>query len=320
MLMKALRIDNGVLQLTEIEIPQQRGEARVRVTMAGICNTDLEIIRGYANFNGTLGHEFTGVVEDSPDKLQIGRRVVGEINAGCGKCDLCLRRDPRHCLNRTVLGIHNRDGAFAEYLNLPPENLLVIPDAVSDRQAVFTEPLAAACEILEQVEIDGSQRVAIIGDGKLGQLIARVLASTGCDLILAGKHQSKLKLAADAGINVTEVERLKIDPAHRFDYVVEASGSASGLDLALNLTRPRGTIVLKSTFHGAVQIDTSRVVVDEITIVGSRCGRFENALKLLEAGSVDMEPLIAGEFELADGIDAVTEAQRPGALKVLLRN
>jgi threonine dehydrogenase-like Zn-dependent dehydrogenase len=320
MLMKALRIDNGVLQLTEIEIPQQRGEARVRVTMAGICNTDLEIIRGYANFNGTLGHEFTGVVEDSPDKLQIGRRVVGEINAGCGKCDLCLRRDPRHCLNRTVLGIHNRDGAFAEYLNLPPENLLVIPDAVSDRQAVFTEPLAAACEILEQVEIDGSQRVAIIGDGKLGQLIARVLASTGCDLILAGKHQSKLKLAADAGINVTEVERLKIDPAHRFDYVVEASGSASGLDLALNLTRPRGTIVLKSTFHGAVQIDTSRVVVDEITIVGSRCGRFENALKLLEAGSVDVEPLIAGEFELADGIDAVTEAQLPGALKVLLRN
>src|SRR5262245_56566819 len=231
MVMKALRIDNGVLQLTEIDIPQRRGEARVRVTMAGICNTDLEIIRGYANFNGTLGHEFTGVVEDSPDKLQIGRRVVGEINAGCGKCDLCLRRDPRHCLNRTVLGIHNRDGAFAEYLNLPPENLLVIPDAVSDRQAVFTEPLAAACEILEQVEIDRSQRVAVIGDGKLGQLIVRVLASTGCDLILVGRHGNKLKLAADAGINTTDVAQLKLDPAHRFDFVVEASGSASGLDL-----------------------------------------------------------------------------------------
>jgi threonine dehydrogenase-like Zn-dependent dehydrogenase len=320
MVMKALRIDNGVLQLTEIDIPQRSGEARVRVTMAGICNTDLEIIQGYANFNGTLGHEFTGVVEDSPDQLQIGRRVVGEINAGCGKCDLCLRRDPRHCLNRTVLGIHNRDGAFADYLNLPPENLLIIPDAVSDRQAVFTEPLAAACEILEQVEIDRSRQVAVIGDGKLGQLIARVLASTGCDLILLGKHASKLKLAADAGIKVTEVDRQKIDPAHRFDYVVEASGSASGLDLALNLIRPRGAIVLKSTFHGAVQIDTSRVVVDEITIVGSRCGRFENALKLLEAGRVDVEPLIAGEFELADGIDAMTEAQRPGVLKVLLRN
>lgn len=318
--MKALVSDKGVLRLADLDTPRRNDEALVRVTIAGICNTDLEIIRGYADFNGTLGHEFTGVVEDSPDKSQIGRRVVGEINAGCGHCDHCRRRDPRHCLNRTVLGIYQRAGAFAEYLNLPPENLLVIPDAVSDRQAVFTEPLAAACEILEQVEIDSSRRVAVIGDGKLGQLIARVLAATGCDLILAGKHANKLKLAADAGIEAVEVERMKIDPAHRYDCVVEASGSASGLALALALVRPRGTIVLKSTFHGAVQIDTARVVVDEITIVGSRCGRFEKALNLLETGSVDVEPLIAGEFALAQGLAAIAEAQRPGVLKVLLKN
>jgi 2-desacetyl-2-hydroxyethyl bacteriochlorophyllide A dehydrogenase len=318
--MKALRIDKGVLQLTDIDPPDRRGEALVCVTMAGICNTDLEIIRGYANFGGTLGHEFTGVVENSPDESQIGSRVVGEINAGCGKCDLCLQRDPRHCLNRTVLGIHNRDGAFAEYLTLPPENLMIIPDAVSDRQAVFTEPLAAACEILDQVAIDRSQRVAVIGDGKLGQLIARVLAATGCDPILVGKHTSKLKLASDAGINTIELDRMKIDPANRFDCVIEASGASSGLDLAVNLVRPRGTIVLKSTFHGAVKLDTSRVVVDEITIIGSRCGRFERALELLEAGVVDVEPLIASEFNLANGVAAMAEAQQPGMLKVLIRN
>jgi threonine dehydrogenase-like Zn-dependent dehydrogenase len=317
--MRALRIDKGVLRLTDIDIPDRGGEALVRVTMAGVCNTDLEIMQGYANFNGTLGHEFTGVVEDSPHESQIGRRVVGEINAGCGRCELCRQRDPRHCLNRTVLGIHNRDGAFAEYLNLPPENLLIVPDAVNDRQAVFTEPLAAACEILDQVVIDRTQRAAVIGDGKLGQLIARVLAPTGCDLILVGKHTGKLKLASDAGIKTIELNRMKIDPAARFDCVIEASGASSGLNLALDLVRPRGTIVLKSTFHGAVRLDTSRVVVDEITIVGSRCGRFERALELLEGGIVDVEPLIAGEFNLSEGVAAIAEAQRTGVLKVLMR-
>ncbi len=318
--MKALRIDKCLLQLTDLDVPDGGGEALVRVTMAGICHTDIEIMRGYANFNGTLGHEFTGIVVDSPDESQIGQRVVGEINAGCGRCDLCLQRDPRHCPNRTVLGIHNRDGAFAEYLKLPPENLLKIPDAVSDRHAVFTEPLAAACEILDQVKINQSQRVAVIGDGKLGQLIARVLAATGCDPILVGKHASKLKLASDAGISTIASDRMTIDTANRFDVVIEASGASSGLNLALDLTRPRGTIVLKSTFHGGVQLDTSRVVVDEITIVGSRCGRFESALELLESGAVDVEPLIAREFDLAHGVAAMAEAQQPGMLKVLLRN
>ena len=318
-MMKALRFENGKLHLAEIDTPHRSDEALVRVTMAGICNTDLEIVRGYASFNGTLGHEFVGIVEESPDKSQIGRRVVGEINAGCGHCDLCSQQDPRHCLKRTVLGIHTRDGAFAEYLSLPPQNLLSIPDEVDDRQAVFTEPLAAACEILDQVMISPNHRVAVIGDGKLGQLIARVLATTGCNPVLIGKHDDKLELAARAGVKTIELSKLKIDPSNRWDFVVEASGAPDGLKLALDLVRPRGVIILKSTFHGAVEIDTSRIVVDEISMIGSRCGRFEKALKLLAAGSVDVEPLIAAQFKLTDGLAAITEAQQPGVLKVLIK-
>ncbi len=318
--MKALRFENGELRLAEIKSARAINEALVRLTMAGICNTDLEIIRGYAGFSGTLGHEFVGVVEDSPDKFQIGRRVVGEINVGCGRCELCQIGDPRHCPNRTALGIHSRDGAFAEYLNLPPENLVFVPDRVSDRQAVFTEPLAAACEILDQVEISATHRTAVIGDGKLGQLIARVLATTGCDLTLIGKHTDKLELAAKAGIKPMALDKLKLDPAARFDFVVEASGAASGLQLALDLVKPRGAIMLKSTFQASVSLDTSRIVVDEISIIGSRCGRFEKALRLLEDGKVKVEDLIAGEFSLSDGVAAMAAARTPGTLKILLTN
>jgi threonine dehydrogenase-like Zn-dependent dehydrogenase len=316
--MKALRFENNALKLVDIALSRRDGEALVRVTMAGICNTDLEIIRGYADFSGTLGHEFTGVVEASPDKSQVGRRVVGEINVGCGHCKLCLRGDPRHCLKRAALGIHARDGAFAEYLSLPAQNLRFVPENVSDRQAVFTEPLAAACEVLDQVAIGPDSRVAVIGDGKLGQLIARVIATTGCDLTLVGKHAEKLALAARAGIRSVALADLTMNPASRFDFVVEASGSASGLRLALDLVRARGAIILKSTFQGEVSLDTSRIVVDEISLIGSRCGRFEAALDLLAAGQVDVEPLIAGEFKLADGLAAMEEAQRPGVLKILL--
>jgi len=319
----------------------------VRVTMAGICNTDLEVVRGYANFSGTLGHEFVGVVEASPDPSQIGRRVVGEINVGCGRCQTCRQQDSegdaRHCLNRTALGIHSRDGAFAEFLSLPPQNLLVVPDTVNDRQAVFTEPLAAACEILDQVEINVGHRVAIIGDGKLGQLIARVLATTGCDLTLIGKHFGKLELAAAAGIKTLRVNTgsssdlvepdvtnvatdtttrslpLPVPLRRLFDFVVEASGAPQGLQLAMELVKPRGAIILKSTFHGAVQLDTSRIVVDEISIIGSRCGRFETALRLLEKGNVAVEDLIAAEFKLSDGLAAMAAAQQKGALKILLK-
>jgi threonine dehydrogenase-like Zn-dependent dehydrogenase len=315
--MKALRFEQGAVKLADVAAPQARGEALVRVTLAGICNTDVEIVRGYANFSGTLGHEFVGVVEDSPEPSQIGQRIVGEINVGCGVCVGCLRHDARHCEQRTVLGIRGRDGAFAEYLNLPPENLRRVPDSITDHAAVFTEPLAAACAILEQVPLAATQHVAVIGDGKLGQLIALMLATTGCELILIGKHADKLELAAQAGIHTVALAELV--PGPRFDLVVEASGSAHGLALALDLVRPRGTIVLKSTFHGAVTLDTARLVVNEIKLLGSRCGRFEPALSLLADKRVNVEPFIASEFALTDGIAALQEAQRPGVLKVLLR-
>ena len=318
--MNALRITQGELQLADVDVPQRRGEVLVRVTLAGICNTDLEIARGYANFSGTLGHEFVGVVADSPDAAQIGQRMVGEINVGCGACAGCRassQGDARHCERRSVLGIRGRDGAFAEYLCLPPENLLRVPDSVSDHAAVFTEPLAAACAILEQVKLDSSQRVAVIGDGKLGQLIARVLATTGCALTLIGKHRDKLELAARDGIHTSALRELARGTP--FDVVVEASGSASGLQLALELVRPRGTVVLKSTFHGAATLDTARLVVNEIKLLGSRCGRFEPALELLAQRRVNVEALIAREFALADGLAAMREAQQPGVLKVLLR-
>ena len=316
--MKALRFENQQLHLADIPTPNRTGEALVRVTTAGVCNTDLEIVRGYANFSGTLGHEFVGVVEASPDPAQIGRRVVGEINAGCGQCALCQAGDPRHCAHRTVLGIVGRDGAFAEYLSLPAVNLLKVPDAVTDHQAVFTEPLAAACEILDQVTIAPQHHVAVIGDGKLGQLIARVLATTNCDLVLIGKHAEKLQLAAQEGIATLFLS--DVDPARQFDFVVEASGAAAGLQLALRLVKPRGTIILKSTFNGAVTLDTSRIVVDEISIIGSRCGRFDQALALLATGQVKVEALIAAEYSLSDGVAAMQQAARAGTLKVLLKN
>ncbi len=316
--MKALRFENQQLHLTDIPAPNRDGEALVRVTTAGVCNTDLEIVRGYANFSGTLGHEFVGIVAASPNPEQIGCRVVGEINAGCGQCALCRAGDPRHCANRTVLGIVGRDGAFAEYLSLPAVNLLRVPDAVTDRQAVFTEPLAAACEILDQVTITPQHRVAVIGDGKLGQLIARVLATTNCDLLLIGKHAEKLQLAAQADIATLLLS--DVDPARQFDFVVEASGAAAGLQRALKLVKPRGAIILKSTFHGAVSLDTSRIVVDEISLIGSRCGRFDKALALLATGQVKVESLIAAEYSLADGVAAMQHAGSAGTLKVLLKN
>ena len=317
--MKALRFEQGEVKLAEMSLPDRAGEALVRVTLAGICNTDVEIVRGYANFSGTLGHEFVGVVEHSPATSQIGQRVVGEINAGCGRCAACRQHDARHCERRTVLGIRQRDGAFAEYLSLPPQNLLQVPDHINDRAAVFTEPLAAACAILEQVALSPGQRVAVIGDGKLGQLIARVLVTTGCNLVLIGKHADKLELAARSGIQVMLLAQLNAASFASFDVVVEASGSANGLQLALDLVRPRGTIILKSTFHGAVPLDSARIVVNEIVVRGSRCGRFEHALALLAQGRVEVESLIASEFSLAAGVAALQEAQQPGVLKVLLR-
>lgn len=320
--MKNLRYENQTLSLTNVPDPRGEGEAVVRVTLSGICNTDLEIARGYAGFQGTLGHEFVGVIESLPDQteglLRSGQRVVGEINAGCGHCDLCRAGDPRHCPDRTVLGIVGRDGAHAEALRLPWVNLIPLPDEISDERAVFTEPLAAACGILERAAVSKDTRVAVIGDGKLGLLCSQVLATTGAPVTLIGKHKSKLQIAAGRGVETITIDGLKA-LERDFDLVVEASGSAAGFQAALDLVRPRGALVLKSTFHGLTEVDTARIVVDEISIIGSRCGRFSPALELLKRNAVDVDNLISEEFRLGDGLDAMSRAAEPGVLKVLLR-
>ena len=316
--MLALRVDNKHLSVRDVEIPKRQDETLVRVLLSGICNTDIEIARGYAGFNGTIGHEFVGIVEDSPEKRLVGQRVVGEINAGCGVCELCRAGDPRHCAARTVLGILGRNGAHAEFLKLPAANLLSVPETISNEHAAFTEPLAAACGIRERVSIATSDRVAVIGDGKLGLLCAQVLALDGASLLLVGKHTDKLRIAERIGIetaNPTQAEKRK----RQFDVVVEASGAAPGFNLALDLLRPRGKLVLKSTFNGTTEIAAARVVVDEISIVGSRCGRFAPALDLLKEGSIDVDSLISEEYRLSEGVDAMARAGAKGVLKVLLR-
>lgn len=317
--MKALRFINNHLELSDVAMPSNKNEALVRITLSGICNTDVEIVRGYAGFQGTIGHEFVGIVEDAPNaKHLIGKRVVGEINAGCGVCELCKSGDSRHCPNRTVLGIVGRDGAHADFLQLPSVNLLEVPDEVSDEQAVFAEPLAAAYGITETVSITPEHRVAVIGDGKLGLLCAQSIALTGAHITLIGKHDEKLRIASNRGI-----ETIKLDEAAKrfrsYNVVVEASGSESGFALALDLLIPRGTLVLKSTFQGEPQVAMWRVVVDEIKIVGSRCGRFAPALELLKNRSVDVESMIDDEFSLNGGVNAMERAQEKGVLKVLLK-
>src|SRR2546423_1818741 len=318
--MKALRYEHEQLHLADVPQPGANGEALVRVTLSGICNTDLEIARGYAGFEGTLGHEFVGVIESVPvgAALIAGQRVVGEINAGCGTCALCRAGDPRHCPQRTVLGIVGRDGTHAEFLKLPIINLLPVPDEISDEQAVFTEPLAAACGILERTSIASDTRVAVIGDGKLGLLCAQVAATTCAPWTLIGKHKTKLQIAAQRGIETVIVNQAT-KRAREFDVVVEASGSPTGFDLALDLLRPGGVLVLKSTFHGATDINTARIVVDEISVIGSRCGRFAPALELLKHNKINVRDLISEEFALTDGVSAMARAAESGVMQVLLR-
>jgi threonine dehydrogenase-like Zn-dependent dehydrogenase len=326
--MKALRYENHSLSVANVVKPQPDGEALVRVTLSGICNTDLEIARGYAGFEGTLGHEFVGIIESAseahasartaiPVNLKPGDRVVGEINAGCGVCDLCRSGDSRHCPGRTVLGIVRRDGAHAEFLKLPIVNLLPVPPEISDECAVFTEPVAAACGILERVAINEDTKVAVIGDGKLGLLCAQVLATSGANVTVIGKHESKLQIAQRRGIETTLTGNAA-RRAREFDVVVEASGSPSGFDLALDLLHPRGVLALKSTFHGVTEINAARIVVDEISVVGSRCGRFAPALELLKTRAIDVESLISEDFKLFDGLRAMSRAADSGVMKVLL--
>ena len=319
-MMNALRFDGTTLAVEQQQIPEDADECVIRVVRSGICNTDLEIVSGYAGFTGTIGHEFSGIVDSSPGRPElVGRRVVGEINVGCGNCKVCSTGDERHCPNRTVLGIKGRDGAHAEYLTLPARNLSEIPANVSDDEAVFAEPLAAAYGITEQVTIDNDSKVAVIGDGKLGILCIRSFSGLPGELVLIGKHAEKLELGKKSGaegVHYSDTAKL----AGRFDVVVEVSGSESGFAAAVDMVRPRGKIVLKSTFHGRPSWEAWRVVVDEITIVGSRCGRFGPALELLASGKVEVKDLISEHFDLSDGVKAIETAGRGGVMKVLLNN
>lgn len=324
----------GRLQQSNRPLPKLRpGWALVRVRLAGVCNTDLEILRGYHAFRGVPGHEFVGEVAEirggSPQQRRrwLGKRVCGEINVSCSAyglkplCNFCRRGLRTHCARRTVLGIVAHDGAFAEYLALPIENLHRVPDSVSDEQAVFVEPLAAACEIPEQLDARKFHEAAVLGDGKLAQLIALVLRTTFRHVVMYGKHEKKLGLARRARIATKRVLGASADlrrTKERFALVVEATGSPSGLAFALHLTEPRGTLVLKSTFHGAAPVETWPIVVNELTVIGSRCGPFAKALALLRSGKIDPAPLITRTFPLSQAPQAIRFAQRPGVMKVLL--
>jgi threonine dehydrogenase-like Zn-dependent dehydrogenase len=315
--MRALYFDKKLHYRPDMPDPiPPPGEALIRTRLAGVCNTDLEIMRGYLGFTGVLGHEFVGEVVRADGAPQlVGQRVVGEINAYCGECPTCRRGDPTHCPDRTSLGISGRDGAMADYLTLPTHLLHPVPESLPDEWAVFTEPLAAGLEITDKIHLRPTDRVVVLGDGKLGLLIAQVLQLTGCDLLAIGRHQSKLAILERRGIR-TQIGDDRTEAGA--DMVVEATGSAEGFATARALVRPRGTLVMKSTFHGDVSMDLSRVVVDEVVVVGSRCGPFLPALRLLEQRLVDVEPLIDSTFPLTDGLAAFEQAAAPGVLKVLL--
>jgi threonine dehydrogenase-like Zn-dependent dehydrogenase len=312
----ALTFDGTLRVRSDVAVPRPRAdEALVRVRTAGICNTDLEITRGYKGFHGILGHEFIGEVVECGDSSWIGRRVCGEINVACGACLQCEAGLSTHCARRAVLGIMGWDGAFAEYLVLPVRNLHEVPDALRDDVAVFVEPVAAAYEILQQVSIGEGTPVIVLGDGKLGLLCAQVIAQAGADLVLVGKHDEKLHIAHGLGIRA---RRLEIADGSRANVVVEATGSPAGLQLAIDMVEPRGTIVLKSTISSRMEADLSAIVVKEITVIGSRCGPFNEAIRGLEGGSVQVLPLISERYPLARAVQGLERAALPGMLKVLI--
>ena len=310
--MLAVHLENGHVSVRDVPIPARPGGfALLRLLVAGICNTDLELQRGYYGFSGIPGHEFVAEVVAADTAALIGRRVVGEINLACHACEWCARGLGRHCPQRTVLGIVRHPGAFQEYFVLPERNLHLVPDSIANQRAVFTEPLAAACEILDQVSIPQGATVAILGDGKLGLLIAMALRAHGYRVQLFGRHAGKLRIAAAAGVEINAA------PA-QYDWVVDATGSPEGLQAAAAMVRPRGTLILKSTVHGLVAIDTAPLIVNEITLVGSRCGRFEAALPLLEGAGMRVEETIAARYPLREAPEAFARAATKGTLKVLL--
>ncbi len=331
--MRALVYQNNILTLEKsYRRPDlQPGEALIKVLQAGICNTDLEIVRGYMNFQGVLGHEFVGIVETvhegsgaSALTSLIGKRVVGEINAACHRadCPSCQRGMPTHCPDRTTLGIVNRDGAFADYLVLPTRNLHLVPDNISDEEAVFVEPLAANFEIVEQVHVKPTDSVVVLGDGKMGQLAAQVLVLSGCEVMMVGKHEEKLALVEKRGVRtyvLDNAQRFELENGRNVDLVVECSGSAQGLELALRLVRPRGTIILKSTVADMSKLHLAPIVINEIRVQGSRCGPFAPALRALSQKLVNVSSLISARYSLDDGLAAFEHAGQRGVLKVLVR-
>jgi threonine dehydrogenase-like Zn-dependent dehydrogenase len=298
------------------EPPASQGDTLIRVRQAGVCSTDLEITKGYMGFAGVLGHEFVGEVVSSPDKDLVGQRVVGEINVVCGRCDLCQSGLSTHCRNRSVLGILNHDGAFAEFVRLPAINLHVVPKSVDDDVAVFVEPLAAAFQITKQIKLDGRKWVTVLGDGRLGLLVAQVLRNVDCPVRVIGKHPDKLAICEKWGIRSRPLA--DIVGRHDQDVVIDCTGSASGFEMAMQMVRPRGTIVLKSTVAQGKPLNLAPLVIDEINVVGSRCGPFREALRALADKSVDVVSLISRRMRLEQGVEAMDYAGRPGVLKVLL--
>jgi threonine dehydrogenase-like Zn-dependent dehydrogenase len=316
--MKALVFDKSGLSFQPKYRPPAvtDGDTLIKVKRAGVCATDLEIVKGYMGFSGVLGHEFVGVVSESTNKELVGQRVVGEINMVCGRCDMCMSGLSAHCRNRTVLGISGHDGAFAELVRLPAENVHVLPKAVDDDQAVFVEPLAAAFEVLRQVKLDGRSWVTVLGDGRLGLLMAQVMRNAGVPVRVIGKHEAKLALCEKWQIRSRPLK--DIIPRHDQDVVVECTGTAEGLEMAVAMCRPRGTVVLKSTVAVGKPLNLAPVVIDEITILGSRCGPFAAAIRALEQREVEVTSLIHKRFKLDQAVEAMAHAAKPGVLKVLI--
>lgn len=315
--MQAVYLANGQLAYrTDYPMPQAKpDEALIRVRLAGICSTDLEIVKGYAGFEGVLGHEFVGVVEQSPEAAWLGKRVVGSINLSCRRCAVCLGHGPEHCPQRTVLGIIQKDGVFADYVTLPLANLLAVPDGVADETAVFTEPLAAALRIREQVAIRPTARTAVVGPGRLGLLVGQVLALGGTAVTLLGRRPESLLLPAQLGLATGLVEDF---PDNSFDLVVEATGNEAGFAHSLRLVKPLGTLILKSTFAGQANLNLTKLVVAEITVLGSRCGPFEPALRLLAQNKINVQASIEGQYPLKEALTAFAHASQPGTRKILL--
>jgi alcohol dehydrogenase len=314
--MLAVHLENGAVTMHNVARPARpEGFALLRLIIGGICNTDLELQRGYYGFAGTPGHEFVAEVVEADTAELVGKRVCGEINLACGRCDWCARGLGRHCPNRTVLGIVRHPGAFEEFFTLPERNLHALPDDLPTERAVFLEPLAAACEIFDQVRIAAGERVAVLGDGKLGLLIAMRLAAEGYEVHQFGRHREKLAIAERAGVATEMRGEL---PKAEFDWVVDATGSAEGLRSAVSMTLPRGTVIMKSTVHGGVTLDMAPVIVNEISLVGSRCGRFEAALPWIGNKAIRLEEMLSDRFALAEAPKAFARAAERGVLKVLL--